>query len=252
MHEFAVHDEADEGPDGGSGLHRARIGSQLLLVVSRLMWRGMGMRADPLRQRCSCDLDTQLDKHSQQIEKIPEVSCYVSTALYLRCTVSPTAIFVTIKSEGGGAERLEEIVKDNVNVVAKDLLGIWLDVCVSGPREVEEDERSILKRRDQVFKAKRQKLTWVLACRGCLGKRLQTGHLLIFMPVTKSCDKVSKRGTYGTKAVPHSRSSWRIDEGVYKDASVSPEAMMGPQPTPTCQIVPVNNDSCISGSQQAW
>lgn len=98
--------------------------------------------------------DTQLDKHRQQIEKIPEVNPYVSTSLYLRCTVSPTAIFVTIKSEASGAERLEEIVRDNVSVVAKDLLGKWLDVCLSGPREVEEDERSILKRRDQVFKSK--------------------------------------------------------------------------------------------------
>ncbi|KAL9256357.1 Red chlorophyll catabolite reductase, chloroplastic-like protein [Drosera capensis] len=98
--------------------------------------------------------DTQLDKHRQQIEKIPEVNPYVSTSLYLRCTVSPTAIFVTIKSEAGGAERLEEIVRDKLSVVAKDLLGKWLVVCLSSPREVEEDERSILKRRDQVFKSK--------------------------------------------------------------------------------------------------
>ncbi|GAB2282610.1 hypothetical protein Dimus_017149 [Dionaea muscipula] len=98
--------------------------------------------------------DTRLDEHRQTIENIPEVRRYLSTSLYLRCTVSPTAIFVRLESEAGGLGRLEEIVRENVSVVAKELLGIWLDVSVSGTREVEEAERIHLRKRDQMFKSK--------------------------------------------------------------------------------------------------
>ncbi|KAL6993748.1 red chlorophyll catabolite reductase [Sarracenia purpurea var. burkii] len=99
--------------------------------------------------------DTQLDRCRQQLERLPEVQPYSSSSLYIRCVVSPTAILVRIEAEAGRTERMEEIVRDHVSPVANEVLGIWLDRCAFGGREVREEiERADLARRDQVIKNK--------------------------------------------------------------------------------------------------
>ncbi|XP_059645187.1 red chlorophyll catabolite reductase isoform X1 [Cornus florida] len=98
--------------------------------------------------------DTQLDKHRQLLEKIPGVRPYVSSSLYIRSVVSPTAILICIDTEAGGKENMEEMVRDHVSPIAKEVLGVWLDQCACGDREVEETERSILAKRDQMIKNK--------------------------------------------------------------------------------------------------
>ncbi|KAK3015456.1 hypothetical protein RJ639_006818 [Escallonia herrerae] len=98
--------------------------------------------------------DTQLDRHRQLLEKLPEVKPYTSSSLYIRSVVSPTGILVSIEAQAGETERVVEIVRDHVSPIAREVLGFWLDVCVSGEREVKEPERAYLARRDQVSKNK--------------------------------------------------------------------------------------------------
>ncbi|KAK6924063.1 Red chlorophyll catabolite reductase [Dillenia turbinata] len=96
--------------------------------------------------------ETQLDKYRQQLEKLDEVQPYFSSSLYIRSVVSPTAILVRVDTKEGGGERLEEIIEKDVHPVLREVVGVWLDKCACGEREVEETERSILKKRDQLIK----------------------------------------------------------------------------------------------------
>lgn len=97
--------------------------------------------------------DTQLDKHRQHLEKLTEVQPYFSSSLYIRSVVSPTAVLVRIETETGKTERLEEIIRDYVSPIAKEALQIWLDLCACVKREVGEEERVVLAKRDQVVKS---------------------------------------------------------------------------------------------------
>ncbi|XP_030538853.1 red chlorophyll catabolite reductase [Rhodamnia argentea] len=98
--------------------------------------------------------DTQLESRRQVLDKLPEAQPYFSSALYIRCVVSPTAIMLRIESGAGKAERLDEIVENHVSPVAKEVLGIWLDKCAAVDRNVEEEERAYLGRRDGIIKRK--------------------------------------------------------------------------------------------------
>ncbi|KAK7842993.1 red chlorophyll catabolite reductase, chloroplastic isoform X2 [Quercus suber] len=98
--------------------------------------------------------ETQLDTRKQRLEKIPEVKPYISSSLYIRSVVSPTAIMVRIETEASQPGRVEEVIKDHVDPIAKEVLGIWLDQCACGKREVGEAERAILEKRDGLIKIK--------------------------------------------------------------------------------------------------
>ncbi|KAL4644825.1 hypothetical protein ACB092_02G191500 [Castanea dentata] len=98
--------------------------------------------------------ETQLDMRKQILEKIPEVKPYISSSLYIRSLVSPTAIMVRIETEASQPGRVEEIIKEHVDPIAKEVLGIWLDQCACGKREVGETERAILEKRDGLIKIK--------------------------------------------------------------------------------------------------
>lgn len=98
--------------------------------------------------------ETQLDTRKQILEKIPEVKPYISSSLYIRSLVSPTAIMVRIETEASQPGRMEEVIKDHVDPIAKEVLGIWLDQCACGKREVGEAERAILEKRDGLIKIK--------------------------------------------------------------------------------------------------
>ncbi|XP_054797203.1 red chlorophyll catabolite reductase, chloroplastic [Prosopis cineraria] len=100
--------------------------------------------------------NTQLDKHRQAIEKIPEVKPYNSSSLYIRAASSPTAIMVSIgtRADDGGEERMEEIIRDHLDPISKEVLGIWLDHCACAKREVGGAERADLKKRDGIMRSK--------------------------------------------------------------------------------------------------
>ncbi|CAI0553604.1 unnamed protein product [Linum tenue] len=97
--------------------------------------------------------ETKLDSHRQVLEKLPEVRPYFSSSLYLRSILSPTAIIVRIDG-GEQAGRVEEIVKECVHPVAKEVVGIWLEKCAMEKRELGEDELTCLKKRDGLIKSK--------------------------------------------------------------------------------------------------
>ncbi|XP_042942702.1 red chlorophyll catabolite reductase-like [Carya illinoinensis] len=98
--------------------------------------------------------DTQLETRRQVLEKIPEVVPYVSSSLYIRSLVSPTAIMARIDTGASGPGRMEEVVKSSINPIAKELLEIWLDHCACEEREVAEVERAYLEMRDGLVKKK--------------------------------------------------------------------------------------------------
>ena len=98
--------------------------------------------------------DTKLESRRQLLEKIPESQPYFSSSLYIRCIVSPTAIMTRIETEAGGVERMEEILQSHVGPVAKEVLGIWLDQCAFGEREVGDSEISYLEKRDRLIRSK--------------------------------------------------------------------------------------------------
>ncbi|KAE8655154.1 Heat shock factor 4 [Hibiscus syriacus] len=96
--------------------------------------------------------NTRLESLRQTIEKLPEVQPYYSSALYVRCLASPTTTTIQINTEGAG--RMEEIIKDHIHPVAKEVLGIWLDRCIGGRRNVDEAGKAYLEKRDRVIKTK--------------------------------------------------------------------------------------------------
>ncbi|XP_022149442.1 red chlorophyll catabolite reductase-like [Momordica charantia] len=98
--------------------------------------------------------DTRLDTYRKTLEELPEFRPYVMSSLYFRCLVSPTSIIARIETESGGPERMEEIIKDHVGPVARDVLRIWMDECACKRREVGEVERGEIERRDELVKKK--------------------------------------------------------------------------------------------------
>lgn len=97
---------------------------------------------------------TQLDKQRQMLEKVPEASPYFSSSLYIRCVVSPTAIMIRVETETGESTRMEEIITSYVDPVAKEVIGIWLNQCACGGREIGESDRADLEKRDGLMKKK--------------------------------------------------------------------------------------------------
>ena len=70
----------------------------------------------------------------------------------MRATTSPTAI--TARIETRTAERLEEIIRDHLDPISKQVLGIWLDHCACAKREVGEMWREYLKKKDGLIRSK--------------------------------------------------------------------------------------------------
>ncbi|XP_057978840.1 red chlorophyll catabolite reductase, chloroplastic [Malania oleifera] len=98
---------------------------------------------------------TELDRHRQKLlQNVPEVQPYFSSSLYIRCSFSPTAILVSVDTEADGAERMEEIIRDNVRPIAVEVLGIWLDQCTGAGREVGEMDTANLEKRDRLVRKK--------------------------------------------------------------------------------------------------
>ncbi|TXG75585.1 hypothetical protein E1A91_A11G208100v1 [Gossypium mustelinum] len=101
--------------------------------------------------------NTRLESLRQALEKLPEVQPYYSSALYIRCLTSPTSIMIRINTEGtegDGPGRMEEIIKDHIDPVVKEALGIWLDQCACGNRNVDEAEKAYLEKRDGLVRNK--------------------------------------------------------------------------------------------------
>ncbi|KAL3526776.1 hypothetical protein ACH5RR_011432 [Cinchona calisaya] len=96
--------------------------------------------------------DTELDKHRQRLEKLPEVTPYSSPSLFIRALTSPTGILVRI--EAGETTKTEEIIQDHVRPAANEIIKIWLDSCASVNREVGEADKDYLAKRDLITRTK--------------------------------------------------------------------------------------------------
>ncbi|XP_057811320.1 red chlorophyll catabolite reductase isoform X2 [Salvia miltiorrhiza] len=96
--------------------------------------------------------DTQLDRHRQRLQMLPEVRPYISPSLYIRAVVSPTAIVVTIDTGATESKTIEQIIEDDVSPIAKDLLRFWIESCACCGRDVDASERAYLAQRDRIIK----------------------------------------------------------------------------------------------------
>lgn len=77
--------------------------------------------------------DTHLEKQRQKLVAMPETDLFFSSNLYIRGVLSPTAISVTIDcASGEGARSMEEIVRDVVDQVVKDVVRTWSDAGNGG------------------------------------------------------------------------------------------------------------------------
>ncbi|KAF9599958.1 hypothetical protein IFM89_001993 [Coptis chinensis] len=99
-------------------------------------------------------MDTQLDHLRQQLEKIPETRPYLPSSLYIRCALSPTAVSIRIDCGPTGSGRIDEVIRDHVSPVAKQMLDIWLYKCAYGKRELMEEEIIDLEKRDALVNKK--------------------------------------------------------------------------------------------------
>ncbi|XP_004490558.1 red chlorophyll catabolite reductase, chloroplastic [Cicer arietinum] len=98
--------------------------------------------------------DTKLDTHRQALEKVNEVQPYITSSLFIRTVASPTAIFVRIQTENDGGERMDEIIRNDIEPISKQVLGIWLDHCACAKRELGEEDRAYVRKRDGVIRNK--------------------------------------------------------------------------------------------------
>lgn len=61
---------------------------------------------------------------------------------------------MSVKCEESESGRVEEIVRDQISPISKEVMRIWMELCVNGGREIGEDERSLLEKRDFMIKKK--------------------------------------------------------------------------------------------------
>ncbi|KAK1309547.1 hypothetical protein QJS10_CPA09g00232 [Acorus calamus] len=98
--------------------------------------------------------DTHIDKQRQELEKVTGALPYFSNSLYIRSVLSPTAIALNISLAEDGEVNMEEVLRDSVSPVSKEVARTWLDKCVCSERGVSEVERVDLVRRDSLIKTK--------------------------------------------------------------------------------------------------
>ncbi|KAG9450879.1 hypothetical protein H6P81_010844 [Aristolochia fimbriata] len=99
---------------------------------------------------------THLENQRRELSKLPEAKPFLSSSLYIRSVLSPTALSVAIDCAGGraAAGRMEE-VEGELEGVAKEVVGIWLEGCACGEgRVVGEAEKRVLVERDNLVKKK--------------------------------------------------------------------------------------------------
>lgn len=129
--------------------------SSLVLVLDLLPRKDLVLEPEYLQWFYE---DTKLDVPRQTLEKAREAQPYVSSSLYVRSVVSPTAILFKINSELQGNEgtvnNMDKVVKDTVEPVVKEVIGIWLEAISARGRSVQEHEQELLLRRDNMIKTK--------------------------------------------------------------------------------------------------
>lgn len=92
-----------------------------------------------------------MDKLRLKLEQVaaPALQPYISSSLYIRSVLSPTAIAVRVESK-----ELDELLGGGIGGVVEEVVSLWLEECGCSEREVGEMEREIMVRRDYLIKTK--------------------------------------------------------------------------------------------------
>ncbi|KAK9109203.1 hypothetical protein Sjap_017263 [Stephania japonica] len=121
--------------------------TSMILILDLPPRRDMVLHKDYLQHYY---VDPNLDHLRQRLQILPEVQPYFASSLYIRCALSPAAVSVVISCRA--PDRMEEIMRDQVSSVAKEMLEIWLERCARGGVEFGEGEREVLEKRDRLIK----------------------------------------------------------------------------------------------------
>lgn len=62
---------------------------------------------------------------------------------------------MSVKCEESESGRVEEIIREEIGPISKEVLRIWMELCSNGGREIEDgNERNLLEKRDLMIKKK--------------------------------------------------------------------------------------------------
>ena len=97
--------------------------------------------------------DSELESIRQTFEKHPQTQPYLTSALYVRSVVSPTALLYKISGEGveGG---LDAVIADLVQPAAVKVLEIWVQCYKKLGQAMDIDAMAYMKKRDDLIKTK--------------------------------------------------------------------------------------------------
>ncbi|KAH9321145.1 hypothetical protein KI387_015784, partial [Taxus chinensis] len=127
--------------------------NSLVLVLDLLPRKDLVLEPDYLKWFYG---DTKLDAPRETLDKVQQAQPYVSSSLYVRSIVSPTAILFKINSElqstEGTVDSMEKLVKDIVRPAAKEVVRIWLEAILTRGRAVDDAQKDLLLKRDNMIK----------------------------------------------------------------------------------------------------
>lgn len=96
---------------------------------------------------------SELENVRQEFEKHPQAQPYLTSALYVRGVVSPTALLYKISGDGveGG---LDTVIEELVHPAAKKVFTTWLDAYKNLGQSMDSDAIAYMKKRDEQIKGK--------------------------------------------------------------------------------------------------
>ncbi|CAM6040297.1 unnamed protein product [Sphagnum compactum] len=124
--------------------------SNLVLVLDLLPRKDLVLEPEYLQRFYE---STGLENIKQEFEKSPQAQPYLSTALYIRSVVSPTALLYKLSGEGaeGG---LDAVITQLVHPAAKNVFNTWLNAFQNLGHKLNDNEKLHVMKRDEQIKTK--------------------------------------------------------------------------------------------------
>jgi red chlorophyll catabolite reductase len=124
--------------------------SNLVLVLDLLPRKDLVLEPEYLQRFYE---STGLENIKQEFEKSPQAQPYLSTALYIRSVVSPTALLYKLSGEGaeGG---LDAVITQLVHPAAKNVFNTWLNAFRHLGHKLNDNEKLHVMKRDKQIKTK--------------------------------------------------------------------------------------------------
>jgi len=95
--------------------------------------------------------NSKLESIRQTFEAHPNAQPYLSSALYVRSVVSPTALLYKVSGGDGG---LDAVIGELVQPAATSLFQTWLEGYKTVGQAMDSDAMAYMKKRDELIKAK--------------------------------------------------------------------------------------------------